>query len=114
MLDAVFDITGHPSVLAPAIQLLRKLGRVILLGDTTVPTQQCLGPVVVSNSISILGIHLTMSPKEISEFNPWTYKEMTSLFFDYILQGRMNVDRLISHRYSPIDAPKAYEQLVHD
>lgn len=114
MLDAVFDVTGHPSVLAPAIQLLRKLGRVILLGDTTVPTKQCLGPGVVSNSISILGIHLSMHPEEVSEFNPWTYKEMTSLFFDYLLQQRMNVKTLISNYYSPLEAPDVYKQLLRD
>lgn len=114
MLDAVFDVTGHPSVLAHAIQLLRKFGRVILLGDTATPTLQCLGPGVVSNSISILGIHMTMSPKEVSEFNPWTSKEMTALFFDYILQRRMRIDKLISHRYSPAEAEKAYEELSNN
>lgn len=114
MLDVVYDITGHPSVLAPAIQLLRRLGRVILLGDTTTPSKQCLGPGVVSRSISILGIHVTMYPEKGSEFNPWTYNEMTSLFFTYILQGRMSVKDLISHRYSPADAPKVYEGLVRD
>ena len=114
MLDVVYDITGHPSVLAPAIQLLRRLGRVILLGDTTTPSKQCLGPGVVSNSISILGIHVTMYPEKASEFNPWTYKEMTSLFFEYIMQGRMSVKDLISHRNSPIDAPGVYEGLLCD
>jgi threonine dehydrogenase-like Zn-dependent dehydrogenase len=62
MLDVVYDITGQPAVLAPCIPLLRKLGRLILLGDTPHPTQQYLGPGVVSNSIAILGIHGSMTP----------------------------------------------------
>jgi 2-desacetyl-2-hydroxyethyl bacteriochlorophyllide A dehydrogenase len=114
MLDVIFDITGHPAVLAPAIGLLRRLGRVILLGDTPTPTEQRLGPGVVSNSIAILGIHGTMSPAHASEFNPWTTAEMTALFFDYLSQGRMRVADLITHRYAPAAAPDLYRGLLED
>ena len=114
LLDVVFDITGHPPVLAPAIQLLRRLGRVVLLGDTPNPTQQYLGPGVVSNSIAILGIHATTRPDEASDFNQWSAQEMAALFFDYLLQGRMRVSDLVTHRYSPLDAPQVYENLRRD
>src|SRR5581483_2384099 len=62
MLDVVYDITGNPTVLAPATQLLRRLGRLVLLGDTPNPTQQHLGPGILSNSIAILAIHATARP----------------------------------------------------
>jgi threonine dehydrogenase-like Zn-dependent dehydrogenase len=114
MLDVIYDITGHPAVLAPCIPLLRKLGRLILLGDTPNPTQQCLGPGVVSDSIAILGIHGSMTPDHASEFNPWTRSECTALFFDYLLQGRMKVSDLISHRHSPVDAPQVFANLLED
>ena len=114
MLDVVFDVTGNPAVLAPSIQLLRRLGRVVLLGDTPTPSQQCLGPGVVSDSIAILGIHGTMSPAQASEFNLWTHEEMIALFFDYLMQGRMRVSDLITHRHSPLDAPQVYAGLLQD
>jgi len=114
MLDVVFDVTGHPAVLAPCLQLVRKLGRVILLGDTPTPSQQHLGPGVVSNSIAILGIHGTMTPAQASEFNPWTRNEIFHLFFDYLVQGRMKVSDLITSLYSPADAPELYAGLVED
>jgi 2-desacetyl-2-hydroxyethyl bacteriochlorophyllide A dehydrogenase len=114
MLDAVFDVTGHPAVLAPSIQLVRKLGRVILLGDTPTPSQQFLGPGVVSNSVAILGIHGMQTPASQSEYTPWTRDAMASLFFDYLLQGRMRVKDLITHRFSPLAAPQVYHTLVTD
>jgi threonine dehydrogenase-like Zn-dependent dehydrogenase len=114
MLDAVFDITGHPSVLAQCVPLLRKLGRVVLLGDTPTPTQQFLGPGVVSDSIAILGIHGTMAPDVATVFNPWTAREMVALFFDYLMQGRMRVADLVTHRYSPLDAREVYARLMQD
>ncbi len=112
MLDAVFDITGHPAVLAPASRLLRKLGRLVLLGDTTTPSQQVLGPRVVANSLSILGIHASMAPTDYSEFNPWTHPEMAALFYDYLSQGRMNVSDLVTHRENPLEAAKVYSMLL--
>lgn len=114
MLDVVYDITGNPSVLAPATRLLRQLGRLVLLGDTPTPTQQFLGPGVLSNSIAILGIHAYARPMQGSDFYPWGAGEMVSLFFDYLLQHRMTVADLITHRFSPSDAPKAYEMLRRD
>ena len=44
MADVVFDITGHPAVLAPASLLLRKLGRLVLLGDSPTPSLPEPGP----------------------------------------------------------------------
>lgn len=114
MLDVVYDITGNPSVLAPATRLLRQLGRLVLLGDTPTPTQQFLGPGVLSNSIAILGIHAYARPMQGSDFYPWGANEMVSLFFDYLLQRRMNVADLITHRFAPSDAPNVYEMLRQD
>ncbi len=44
----------------------------------------------------------------------WTSAEMTALFFDYLQDGRMSVDALISHRLSPQDAPALYAALTTD
>jgi 2-desacetyl-2-hydroxyethyl bacteriochlorophyllide A dehydrogenase len=114
MLDVVYEVTGLPDALAPCIRLVRKLGRVILLGDTPTPTKQCLGPGVVSDSIGILGIHGTMVPEHASEFNPWTRDEAVTLFFDYLLQGRMRVSDLVTDRFDPREAPAVYQELVRD
>ncbi len=114
MLDAVWDVTGRPEVLTQCVQLLRRLGRVVLVGDTPVPLQQPVGPGVLSNSISILGVHGAVSAPSYSEWTPWPRNEIAQLFFDYLLQGRMKVKDLITHRWSPAEAPKVYEGLVRD
>lgn len=113
-LDVVFDVTGHPAVLASSLQLVRKLGRVILLGDTPTPSQQHVGPGLVSDSIAILGIHGTMTPAQPSVLDPWTRNEIFALFFDYVQQGRMRVSDLITSRHSPAAAPEVYASLVRD
>jgi threonine dehydrogenase-like Zn-dependent dehydrogenase len=114
MVDVVFDVTGHAAVLAPSTRLLRRLGRVVLLGDTTTPSRQHLGPRVLADSLSVLAIHALMRPEVMTEFNPWTAEEMASLFFDYLRQNRMRVGDLVTHRHPPSDAPAVYGTLLRD
>jgi len=114
MLDVVFDVTGHPAVLSPATRLLRRLGRVVLLGDTTTPSKQHLGPRVLADSLSIHAIHALMRPDSPTEWNPWTAGEMATLFFDYLRQGRMRVGDLVTHRHRPEEAPAVYAGLLRD
>ncbi|GAA3400051.1 zinc-binding dehydrogenase [Paenibacillus hodogayensis] len=108
LLDVVFDVTGHPAALSQATRLVKPLGRVVLLGDTATPSRQEMGRNVVSNSVSILGIHGTM------DYKSWDHPAMTALFLRYIAQGRMDVSSLITHRYSPVKAVEAYELLANN
>lgn len=113
MMDVVFENTGIPTVLSETVRLCRAMAKIVLLGDTTVPTQQYLGPDVVKKSITILGTHLTNFPQEYSVFAPWSKDEMTDLIFEFIGQKRYDVASLISHRVSPCDAADVYKDLQH-
>jgi threonine dehydrogenase-like Zn-dependent dehydrogenase len=114
MVDVAFDITGHPKVLAPTTQLVRPLGRVVLLGDTPMPSNQTLGPRVVADSVSILGVHASSAPETVSASDPWTLQAMTELYFDFVSTSRLNVDSLITHRFTPDESVDVYEALRID
>jgi 2-desacetyl-2-hydroxyethyl bacteriochlorophyllide A dehydrogenase len=114
LLDVVFDITGHPAAFAAASTLVRPLGRLVLLGDSPQPSQQRLGPRIVADAISIIGVHANTAATHQTPLDRWTVAEMTALFFDYVRDGRMSVDSLISHRVSPRDAPQLYAALTAD
>jgi len=114
MLDVVFDITGHHEVLASASTLLRQLGRLVLLGDSPNPSRQRLGPRIVGDSISVLGVHASAAPAIATLRDPWTIEAMTELFFLYLRSGRMDVDGLLSHRFTPDQAPEVYARLQRD
>ncbi len=114
LLDVVFDATGHPAVLASAVRLVRRLGRVVLVGDTPTPSEQRLGPGVVSNAVAILGIHALTRPEVSDDFHPWSAGEIAALFLEYVAAGRLRVDDLVTSVRSPLDAPAVYEELRHD
>jgi len=114
LLDTVFDITGHPAVLADATTLVRPRGTVLLLGDSPRPSAQHLGPRVVADSLSIIGVHASSAPATATLGDPWTLRAMTELFFQFLRDGRMDVGPLISHRIRPDDAPAIYRALKTD
>lgn len=114
MLDVIFDTTGHPTVLSSCCKLVRRYGKVILVGDTPQPSKQYLGPGVVSNYISILGAHGGMVAPEPNYFYPWTLEKTTEITLDYIINGKMTCKHLITHRYSPREAPSIYRKILHD
>ncbi len=112
--DVVYDITGHAAVFGPALRLARKYGKLVLLGDTGTPGDQRLTPDVITRGISIVGAHDSHSPAEETDENYWTAYNMARLFFTYLERGQMRVSDLITHRYSPEEAPTAYAMLQTD
>lgn len=112
--DVVYDITGHPAVFAPALGLARRFGKVLLLGDAARPAEQRLTPDVIARGVQIVGAHDTFPPAIASDRDWWSHENMSQLFFTYLKQGRMRVGDLVSHRFTPHDAPQAYEMLLLD
>lgn len=114
LLDAAFDVTGHPAVLAPTTRLVHQLGRVVLLGDTPTPSRQVLGPRIVADSVSVLGVHASSAPEIATLRDPWSEAAMADLFFHLVESGRMDVDALTTHRFAPEQAAEVYDALRRD
>jgi len=112
--DVVYDVTGHPAVFSPALGLARKFGKLLLLGDTGTPSEQRLTGDVVTRGVSIIGAHDSNPPETATDREWWTKPHMAELFFSFLERGQMEVGTLVTHRYSPNDAPAAYEMLLTD
>lgn len=112
--EVVFDVTGHAPVFAHALKLLRRFGRLVILGDTGQPEAQHLTSDVIQKDLQILGAHDTNPPREGDDYHRWSAREMIALFFELIERGQVRVDDLITHTYSPAEAPAAYEMLQTD
>ena len=75
--DVVFDITGHPSALAPCIQLVRRYGRLVLLGDTPTPSEQHLGTGDIQSDLDPRYSWLSLSPNERRSSRPGQMEVMS-------------------------------------
>ncbi len=112
--DVVYEITGHPAVLAMALTLVRRHGKVVVLATTPTPSKQCLTSDLVSRGLTIIGAHDNDPPKVTTDDDFWTHPQMGRLFFHYLQTGRMRVDDLVTHRFDAREAPAAYTLLDTD
>src|SRR5579875_2772288 len=109
--DVVYDVTGVASVFSIALTMLRRFGRLLLLGDTGTPSTQHLTGDVIRKGLSIVAAHDSNPPLVSTDHAYWSKQRMVELFFTYLLRGDMRISDLVTHRYSPLDAAKAYQML---
>jgi 2-desacetyl-2-hydroxyethyl bacteriochlorophyllide A dehydrogenase len=107
----VYDITGSSRVFSEALGLLRRFGRLVLLGDTGTPEEQHLTGDVITRGLRIIGAHDGNPPVESTDHAYWSHPRMTELFFTYLQRGDMRVADLVTHRFAPERAPHAYDLL---
>lgn len=112
--DVVYDVTGHPAVFPHALGLARRFGKLLLLGDAGTPSLQCLTSDVMTRGVTITAAHDGNPPEVASDYAYWTRDHMAELFFQYVQRGQLQVENLITHRYSPEQAQEAYSMLMTD
>ncbi len=101
--DVVIDTTGNPDVLPAALRLVRDRGRVVVLGDTGMPSKQHLTSDLVVRGVEIVGAHDSHAPAGDPE------SVINELFFDLVLKGTFSLDGLNTHTLLPSDCVAAYE-----
>lgn len=114
MADVAFEITGNQAVIPVVVRLVRRLGRVVLLGSPRGKSELDFHDEVHTLGLQIIGAHVSTHPEAETPYNPWTAERNGQLFFDLVRSGRLQVDDLVSHRYPWRDAPAAYEMLAAD
>ena len=114
MADVVIDATGNPEVLGSACVMARKNGKILIIGDTTEPHRQAFGPGVISNYLTIMGAHSSMFVEEENQFFPYTWNRIHELNYQFIRQGRLRVDDLITTVVAPGEMPGLYMKLIDE
>jgi len=109
MADVVYDVTGHYAVLPMGLKLARNFGRLVLIGDTPHPSRQHLTHDVLTRQVDIIGTHNQKLPP--GEAERWPAARQIKLFMEYVRRRQMRVSDLITHRFSPTEAPAVYEFL---
>ena len=98
----VVDVTGNAAVFQYALAAAAKFGKVILLGDTGYPSQQCLSSDVMTKGLTIQATH------DSHDRDGWTQRRIDELFYNHVLSGDFNLDGLITHEFLPQDCVQAY------
>ncbi len=93
--DVVMDCSGIPALLEPAVAAVRRGGKVVFFGCCPLEAKISISPMYISdNEITICG----------SYNNPFTHEPAIRA----IASGRINAEKLISHRFSIDEGKEAF------
>jgi 2-desacetyl-2-hydroxyethyl bacteriochlorophyllide A dehydrogenase len=98
----VIDTTGNPAVFSNALAAAAQFGKVILLGDTGFPGQQCLTSDVMAKGLTIQATH------DSHDRDGWTQRRIDSHFFACVKDGCFDLAGLITHEFAPEACEAAY------
>lgn len=112
--NVCIEVTGLGQGLIQALDCMKRLGRVALLGCTRNSEfkidyyAKVHGP-----GISLIGAHTIARPQIESSAGLWTARDDINAILNLIKGKRMNFNDMILEIHSPIDAPKVYDRLVN-
>lgn len=111
--DVVFEATGSPGGLKPALQMAGRHARVVALGSTRGIVEQfdLYGDVHVPG-VTIIGAHLMTHPAEANFANRWTMQANRAVALRLLADHRVDVDSLISHHEPAERAPDLFALLA--
>ena len=110
--DVVFEVTGNPEVIPWGLKLTKRQGRFIILSSPRGPSTVDFHDEVNWPSRIIIGTHFTSHPNHETPYNPWTVGRNIELFFDLILSNKVNVKKMITHRYPWMRIGEIYKKLL--
>ena len=114
MADVVYELTGVASLIPKEMTLLHDLGRMVILSSPRGDTTMDFHDLVNRTSTEIIGAH-NMSHTPVATLNnPWTKARDNEIFIDAVINGLLDVKRLISHRESYTNAVELYHMLMKD
>lgn len=105
------DASGNASALGEAFRMTEDGGTVALIGDPPDPGLQHLTSDLLRRNLTLVGCHFTYAPLEGPPGGPgcMTHAQLGEAFFRNLLDGRIDVRAMITHRLAPQEAGKAYE-----
>ncbi|MCE2467731.1 MAG: zinc-binding alcohol dehydrogenase [Caldilineaceae bacterium] len=111
LVDCAFEVTGLPRTIPDSMSTVRRQGRFILLSSPRGKTKFDFHDLCNSPSYTIIGTHGGSHPPVATPDNPWTRERHTEFFFDLLLDGELDLSRLMTRKAHFSDAPAIYESL---
>lgn len=98
----VIDTTGNANVFEHTLAAAPEFGRIILIGDTGYPKNQCLTSDFMTKGLTVQAVH------DSHDRDGWTQRRIDQKFFYCVQDGRFELDGLITHEFSPRECVQAY------
>lgn len=111
--QVIIEVTGNAFAMSQSLDCAAPFGRVSLLGCTRVSNapvdfyQQVHRP-----GVEIIGAHTDARPKLESRPYYWTEIDDCNVVMNYILSGRLDMNKIVTTVYNPLDATEVFNLLA--
>jgi 2-desacetyl-2-hydroxyethyl bacteriochlorophyllide A dehydrogenase len=110
--DVVVEATGAGPVVAQALELAARFGRVVLLGSPRGRVEIDPYHHIHSPGVTVIGAHTATTPGMETIASRWTTRANFELVIELLAAGKLVVAPLVSHRLPAAQAVEVYEALV--
>jgi 2-desacetyl-2-hydroxyethyl bacteriochlorophyllide A dehydrogenase len=110
--DVVLELTARREPLDLAMQLVARAGRIVMITAQSQPYTTDLHAGLFMKGASLTGVFTGARPQHDSRPGSWTGARDVDAFLRLLAAGRIDVERLVTHRLEAEDAPAAYELLL--
>ncbi|MBE6594044.1 MAG: zinc-binding alcohol dehydrogenase [Ruminococcaceae bacterium] len=113
--NVCIEVTGLGVGLVQALDCMRMMGRIALLGCTRSSKFEIdyYGK-VHGKGISLIGAHTIARPNRESSAGLWTHADDIKALLSLLLGKRLNFRDMISEKHSPADAQEVYMRLANE
>ncbi|MCD6359416.1 MAG: zinc-binding dehydrogenase, partial [Armatimonadetes bacterium] len=105
--DIVYEVTGRTETYDLCFDLARKFGKVVALGSPRWPAPVDMMKLHLK-ALDCVGAIVSAHPKPTEERNRWNRHANGRLFLELVAEGVMDVEPLVTHRFTPEQAEEAF------
>ncbi|HYF50954.1 MAG TPA: zinc-binding alcohol dehydrogenase [Planctomycetota bacterium] len=105
------EVATNPKAFELAFKLLGLRGRLIVTSTLFESVPMPILDGFIEKEISVIGAHAPKTPATPNTYYPYTQAGNKAAAMQAMLDGRLKVDHLLSHKIKPHEAPAIYERL---
>ncbi len=115
--EIAVDAVGHSAVVMQAVQTTARFGQLVLLGSPRVPVEGNLTAFFSDVHLRMITVRgalewcMPIYPVIGNQMSQYTKQET---IFEWVRQGKLHIEPLISHRLPPQAIKQAYEGLLNE
>jgi len=110
-LDVIIEASGYPETILTAFDLARVGGRIVVLGSIWHRRIEVDFMNFQLKDLTLMGAHQPRCPTAATMYFPWTQQYNRRQILRMISDGRLNVQRLITHKLPFTEISEAYRLL---
>jgi L-iditol 2-dehydrogenase len=110
--DVTIDVTGNPEAIHDAVRCTRPGGRIVLLGSNRGVTRSLDFDRIRSADLTLIGAHIMSLPQMDRSPGWWPHCQEGETILQFLADGRLSVDRLLTEEVFPPEAELFYRRLV--